>query len=193
VFASGRTIAVLDAAIRITKKIAHVCASNNPPIGSRPYRRARRTLSISSRADQGGSQRAFQSSRSFSASASGSAKPRTRRQHTRKVCTSPCRPAIAGGRADRYRQARSTASVVPLVLRFGEFDDCGHTVAIGVGKSSGEYSRSTHRYSMVTGCAGRYLWLKKPGGRVVWVHGVAAWSVWSSRASASARPPPRRP
>lgn len=168
VFRGSRNVVAVDVAIRIAKRISHGCASSNPPIGSRPYRRARRTLSVSSRSDQGGSQRTFHSARRLSASASGIAKPRTRRQHTRKVCKSPCCPAIAGGRADRYRRARSRASVVPLARGFGgELDDVGHGVAIGVGKSAGVYVRSRQRYSTVTRCAGWYLWLKNPGSRVV--------------------------
>ena len=175
VFRGSRNIAAANAPIRIAKKIAHGCASSNPPIGSRPYRRARRTLSVSSRSDQGGSQRAFHSARRLSASASGIANPRTRRQHTRKVCKSPCCPAIAGGTADRYRRARSRASVVPLTRQFdGELGDVGHGGAIGVGKSAGVYVRSRQRYSTVTRCAGWYLWLKNPGSRVVCVQGVAA-------------------
>ncbi|MDP9223180.1 MAG: hypothetical protein M3P18_04875, partial [Actinomycetota bacterium] len=49
IFRGSRNIAAVDAAIRIAMKISHGCVSSNPPIGSRPYRRARRTLSMSSR------------------------------------------------------------------------------------------------------------------------------------------------
>jgi hypothetical protein len=68
VFRGSRNIAAVDAAIHIAKKTSHGCASNSPPIGWRPYRRARYSLSISSRSDQGGLQRAFQSTRSARAS-----------------------------------------------------------------------------------------------------------------------------
>jgi hypothetical protein len=58
---------------------------SSPPIGSRPCRTARRSLSTSSASDHGGWHRAFHSASTCSACSSSSANPRVSRQQTRNV------------------------------------------------------------------------------------------------------------
>ena len=79
-----------------------------PPLAHGRSDARARSLSCSSRSVQGGWQRAFHPTSSDRASASLRANPRTRRQQTRNVCTSPCWPAMAGGTA---------AEVSPRTLR----------------------------------------------------------------------------
>ena len=83
---------------------------SNPPIGSRPYRRAAASFERSSSGDQGGVHLRFHSSNAESASSSESANPRVRRQQTRNVAVSPWSPDTAGGIVAMYRPARSHAS-----------------------------------------------------------------------------------
>jgi len=68
---------------------SHGRPSSKPPSGSRPYRRARRILCLSSRSVHGGSHAAFHSFISTSASSSLSRKPRTSRPYARNVAVSP--------------------------------------------------------------------------------------------------------
>ena len=72
---------------------------SRPPTGSRPYRAARRTCPATPLVT-----RAADTERSIRehvrACSSSNAKPRTRRQQTRNVWTSPCWPVIAGDRSE---------------------------------------------------------------------------------------------
>src|SRR5207247_314753 len=108
------------------------------------------------RSVQGGSQRAFHSVMSVRASASVRRNPRTSRQQARNVSTSPCWPATAGGRAARYRRARSTTSGLAAVRRI-RADRVADDVAGGGGKSLGVYTRVVRAYFARTRAGGTYL------------------------------------
>ena len=103
---------------------------------------------MSSRSDQGGSQRLFHSRSTSSASSSANANPLTTRQHTRNVWTSPCCPEMAGGMAAMYCRARSSAFLAVRATTDGQ--GCRHERGGGFGKSAGSYTRSLSRYSMLT-------------------------------------------